>query len=89
MFLELRRKLIDWLAKDNIIVIINTATYDAVLKANSELFPARCLFRRNKVVNFDTVMEAEIEQRLDLRKQGIRKSSIGFVLHPIIEGEEL
>lgn len=82
MILELRRKLINWLAKDDIIVIINTATYDAVLKANSQLFPGNCLFRRNKVVNFDNVMEAEIDQRLEYRTQGVRKSGNGLVLDP-------
>jgi len=82
MFLELRRKLINWLASDDVIVIINTATYDAVLKANSELFPSNCLFRRNKVVNFDHIMEVEVDHRLGLRKQGVRKSGYGFVLDP-------
>ena len=80
--LELRRWLINKIASDNIIVIINTATYDAVLKANAELFPGRCIFRRNKVVNFDAVMEAEVAHRLGLRKQGIRKSGNGYVLDP-------
>ena len=80
MFLELRCKLINWLASDDIIVIINTAMYDAALKANSQLFPGNCLFRRNKVVKFDAVMEAEVEQRLDLRRQGVIKRGKAFVL---------
>ena len=80
MFLELRRRIINWMAGDDVIVIINTATYDAVLEANTKLFPANCLFRRNKVVNFDAIMEAEVEQRLGLRKQGVRKSGKAFVL---------
>ncbi len=82
MFLELRRKLINWLAKGDIIVVINTATYDVMLKANLELFPSHCLFRRNKVINFDAVMEAEIEERLEYRAQGIRKSGNGLALDP-------
>jgi len=90
MFLELRRKFINWLAKDDIIVIINTTTYDAVLKINFQLFPGNCLFRRNKVVNFDAVMEAEIEQRIELRKQGVRKSGNGFVIdHSSQQGEDI
>lgn len=82
MFLKLRRWLINKLAKDDVIVIINTATYDAVLEANSKLFPGNCLFRRNKVVNFDSVMETEVAQRLGYRAQGIRKSGHGLVLDP-------
>ena len=82
MFIELRRRLLNWLAGDDVIVIINTATYDAVLEANSKLFPSNCLFRRNKVVNFNHIMECEVEQRLGLRKQGVRKSGRGFVLDP-------
>lgn len=79
-YLRTRCKAIDRLASDDIIVIINTATYDTVIKANSELFPGRCVFERNKVVNFDAIMEAEVDHRLGLRKQGVRKSGDAFVL---------
>jgi hypothetical protein len=82
MFLELRRRLINWMAGEDVIVIINTAMYDSALEANAKLFPSNCLFRRNKVVNFDAIMEAEVEQRVGLRKQGVRKSGRGFVLDP-------
>ena len=77
-----RCDLINWLASDDIIVIINTATYDAVLKAKSELFPCNGVFRRNKVVNLDHIMETEVEHRIGLRKQGVKKSGNGFVLDP-------
>ena len=84
MFLKLRAWLIDRLASDNIIVILNTSTYDAVIDANSKLFPGRCLFKRNKVVNFDSVMEAEVSQRLDLHRQGIAKCGNAFVLKEVV-----
>ncbi len=82
MFLKLRAWLIDWLAKGDLVVIINTATYDSVIEANSKLFPQHCLFKRNKVVNFDSVMEAEVAQRLGYIKQGVRKCGNALVLDP-------
>jgi hypothetical protein len=82
-FLGLRKKLISWLAKDDIIVIINTATYDSVIEANNKLFPNNCLIRSNKVVKFDVIMETEVNQRLELRKQGISKQGNAFVLKEI------
>jgi hypothetical protein len=82
MFEKLRCGLIDWLAGDNIAVIINTVTYDVVVKVNADAFPYNCMISRNKVVNFDAVMETEVAQRLGFRVQGIRKSGNGLVLDP-------
>ncbi len=85
-FIELRKKLINWLASDDITTIINTKTYDAVLEANSKLFPYRCLFRRNEVVNFDQVMDTEVAQRLGYIKQGVRRCGNALVLDPNFPG---
>lgn len=79
MILELRRKLINWLAKDDIIVIINTDMYDGVLRANSGLGKDH-LFRRNKVFNLEKRIQTEVDSRVDLDRQGIRKQGDAFVL---------
>lgn len=80
MFLELRRKLINWLAKDDIIVIINTKVYDIVLEANMNVDGKSSLFRRNRVVEHDKAIQDEVAQRIALDKQGITKSGKAFVL---------
>ena len=54
-----------------------------MLDANSKLFFNKCLFRRNKITNFDAVMEAEVNQRIELRRQGVQKQGNSFVLKEI------
>ena len=84
MILELRRKIINWLAGEGIAVIINTTTYDYILHANNKL-DKNCLFRRNKVYSLDKTINEELDLRLELAKQGVRKSGNGFVLDPSLQ----
>ena len=79
--LNMRRKLINWLAGEEIVTILNTKVYDIVLQANEET-GKNCLFRRNKVVDHDKVLDAEMFARQELARQGIGRSGPGFVLDP-------
>jgi len=79
MILELRRHLINWLAGEDIAVIINTKVYDIVLEANGETGKSP-LYRRNKVVPHDKAIQDEVDQRINLAKQGVRKSGKSFAL---------
>ena len=79
MFLKLRAKLINWLAGEDIAVIINTVVYDYVLEAN-ETLGKDCLFERNKIVSLDNYIDAETYHRMILAKQGVRKQGNSFIL---------
>ena len=79
MFLKLRRKLINWLADDDIAVIINTDMYDSVLRANSGLGKSN-LYKRNKIFSLEKCIQTEVVQRIDLDKQGIIKQGDALVL---------
>lgn len=79
MFVNLRRRLINWLAKDDITVILNTKVYDCVIEANL-LLKKNCIIDRNNIVNFEREIDFEVEQRISLAKQGIKKYGKAFVL---------
>jgi len=79
MFLKTRRKLINWLAGEDIVVIINTDIYDSVLRANSGLGKSH-LHRRNKIFNLEKRIQTEVAQRIDLDKQGIIKQGDALAL---------
>ena len=80
MFLKWRRKLINWLAGHDIVVIINTKVYDYVLDANKELLPGSCLYRRNEIVSLEHSIQQEVKHRINLEKQGVSKQGNAFVL---------
>jgi predicted nucleotidyltransferase len=79
--IELRRKLINWLAGEGITVVINTTVYDYVLEAN-DMMKDCCLFRRNKVVSLDEYVDKETDKRMNLAKQGIRRRGNAYMLDP-------
>lgn len=79
--LKLRRKLINWLAGEEIVTVLNTKIYDIVLQVNIDT-GKNCLFLRNKVVDHDKVLDAEMFARQELVRQGIGRSGPGFVLDP-------
>jgi len=84
MFLKLRAKLINWLAGEDIAVIINTVVYDYVLEAN-ETLGKNCLFRRNKVSSLDNYIDVETYHRMILAKQGVKKKGNSFILDPSLQ----
>lgn len=81
MFLKFRRKLINWLAGEDVIVIMNSRVYDYVLEANLTRGKS-CLFRRNRVSNLEHQINKEVNHRVDLARQGVRKHGKGFALDP-------
>jgi len=84
MFLKLRTRLIDWLAGRDITVVVNAVVYDYVLDAN-ELLSKDCLFRRNRVSNLDYQINKEVNRRVDLARQGIKKQGDSFILDPSLK----
>jgi hypothetical protein len=88
MFLELRRRIINRLAGEDIAVIINTTVYDYVLEANGNTGKDQ-LYRRNKVVSLDGFIDRETGRRMNLAKQGISRVGDAFVLNPSLRQGDL
>ncbi len=78
--LRFKRWLIDRLAGDDIIVIINAKVYDYVLLANNEEKDKNQLYKRNQVFDFDKSIQDEVALRIALDKQGISKQGNAFIL---------
>jgi hypothetical protein len=79
MFLELRKKFIDWLIGDDICVIVNCHAYDQLLDVNEMVYDNH-IIRSNKVFNLEERLQKEVKLRIDLDKQGISKQGKAFVL---------
>jgi hypothetical protein len=80
-FLELRYKIIKWLAGNEMSVILNSKVYDVELIANYEN-SKHCLFNNNKTIRFDEVVNREVDTALELARHGVRRSGRGFALDP-------
>ena len=87
--LDLRRRLIDWLAGEDLCVVINSRMYDQLLSVNEMIKQDHCLFRRNKVFQLEGRIQAEVNQRLKLLEQGIHKQGRALVLDPFYKGRKL
>lgn len=78
-FLKLRMRLINWLARKDICVIVNSKTYDQLLDVN-KIVSDNCIIRDNKIFDLEARIQKEVAQRIDLDRQGIIKQGNAFVL---------
>jgi hypothetical protein len=83
MFLELRKKLINWLAGEDICVIVNCHMYDQLLDVNEMVYDNHVI-RGNKIFNLEERLKKEVAIRINLAKQGISKQGKAFVLKEVI-----